>query len=112
MGLNLTNRSPALRGGSGHGVPPLTKKLFTTDTHLQKANPFSPMECHWVHQPHSRTGFMPSSWPTQNKIHDLWRVYLGEETLLLHFIFVLTSFLACWFFIYFDFHLGGFLKRE
>lgn len=56
---------------SRHGVPPLTQKLFATDTNWQKEkNQFSPMECYWVYQPHSRAGAMHrSTWPMQNEIH-------------------------------------------
>lgn len=34
------DRVPALRGESGQGIPPLAKKLYTTDTNLQRKNYF------------------------------------------------------------------------
>ena len=50
---------PALRGGGGCRVPPPTKKLFAIDTYLQRENHFSPMEWHWLHQPHFSPGPCP-----------------------------------------------------
>lgn len=45
----------ALRG-NGHGVPPLTKKLFALDSCQQRKNQFSPTNNQLlVYQPHSRS---------------------------------------------------------
>lgn len=52
-----SDKTPALQRGSGHKVPPLTHKLFATGAWQE--NQVSPMECHWVYQPHSRTDHMP-----------------------------------------------------
>lgn len=54
----------ALRVGSLHGRPPLTKKLLWYS--LAQKNLFSPMESQWVYNPHFRAGPIPS-WPIHNK---------------------------------------------
>lgn len=72
-------------GGSGHRVPPLSKKLSAiTDTHQQRENQFSPIESHWVyHIPYTRTGPMPSSsYLTQNKLY----IFCGLFVLFLNFL--------------------------
>lgn len=54
------------RGGSRHGVPPLTKKLFVMFACWQRENQCSPVEYHWVYQQNSKKDPMPNnSWPTK-----------------------------------------------
>lgn len=51
-------------------VNPNTEKLLTIATCWQRENQFPSMQCHWVYQPHSRAGLLPSSsWLTQNRLH-------------------------------------------
>lgn len=48
--------------GNGHGVSFLTKKVFATiPSNNGEKNQFSPMEYHWVYQPHSRADSMPGN---------------------------------------------------
>lgn len=44
---------PALRGESGHRVPPRTKAVSTAYTCWERGSQFSPMETHCLYQPHS-----------------------------------------------------------
>lgn len=73
----VQNRMLARKRGSRHKVAPLTKELFAIDTFWEKENkqtnqqnnPFSPIECHWVHQPYARAYPMPTcSQATQDQI--------------------------------------------
>lgn len=65
----------------------LTNKLLATDTHWQMENPSSPLESHWVYQPHSMAGSMLSSTkPAQNKLNGIFVDILSS------FYFGLTSF--------------------
>lgn len=54
---------PALRWGSGHGSPLLTKKLFALTPAGTGTVQRPPTECHWVYQPHPRAGPLPTQTP-------------------------------------------------
>lgn len=41
---------------NSHGFPSLTKKLFAFDSHWERDNQFSLVQCHCEYQPHSRVG--------------------------------------------------------
>lgn len=60
----------AWKRGSEPKVRPLTTKVFVIDTKWERENRFSPMQCQWVCQLHSRAGLMPSSsWATRNRLY-------------------------------------------
>jgi len=48
-----------LRQASRQKVTPLTENLCVTITCQETQNQFSPMECHWVYESHSRAAPMP-----------------------------------------------------
>lgn len=52
------DRATAVSGRGGH-IATAAKNLAATDSHWQRENQFSPMECHWV-GPMARRG-----WPAQ-----------------------------------------------
>lgn len=45
----LARGVPALRWGSGHGIPPWTKKLSVIDTPLKRENLFSSVNSPWIY---------------------------------------------------------------
>ena len=75
-GLHRFNpgKIPACEGGRGHKVPLLTKKPFASDTWWQRENLFSPVERHWIHQPHSMVGpMLRNNWAIQSGLQGfLW----------------------------------------
>lgn len=65
-----SHKVPVWRGGHGHKVSHLAKKLFAIESYWERQRqcPFSrvALEC----QPHARVGLMlGNSWPTQNDLH-------------------------------------------
>lgn len=59
ISLNQKKKILALRRGRRHWVPPLTKKLFATDTRWERKNSVFSSGCHWVYQLHSRASPCP-----------------------------------------------------
>lgn len=61
---------PAWRGGHGHKVSHVAKKLFAVEIcwERQREHPFSRVALEY--QPHARAGLMlENSWPTQSELH-------------------------------------------
>lgn len=91
------DRIPALRWGSGHRLPSLTKKLSLIDNHLQRKTQLSPVKSHCAYKSHFRVGAMPSSrWLTQNQLSG---IFVG----LLFPIALYGTFLSHWSFMVSDF---------
>lgn len=92
-------KSPVWRRGSGYIVSPLNKKLFAADS-WERENQFSPVECSWVYQPHSRAGLMlRSEWPIQ-----MDSMFVFFMILLLLFVVLLSFFalFSCFYFMYYE----------
>lgn len=69
-------------------VPSLIKKLFAIAYCWQRWSLFSPMECHYIYQPHCRAGPIPrKSWPTPNKLHGIFVGFLFHFILVVFFLF-------------------------
>lgn len=63
-------KSSAWTMGRRYKVIHLTRKLLVIDSYWDRGNQFSPIEQHWVYQPHSRSGLMfRRSWLIQNELH-------------------------------------------
>lgn len=70
-----TDGVPALRGGSRHSIPPLTKKLPVTDA-TAKRKPLFSSGVSLIYQPHFREGPTPGkSWTTKNKLSRMLRTF-------------------------------------
>lgn len=70
-----TDRVPALRGGSRHSIPPLTKKLSVTDA-TAKRKPLFSSGVSLIYQPHFRESPTPGkSWTTKNKLSRMLRTF-------------------------------------
>lgn len=82
------NENTALRRGSGHEVPPFTKKLFAVALTTGKGKHLlSPVEWHWVYRPHQGRFDAPESSPNAT-----FCVRQGEPFLFHFDIFVLLGF--------------------
>lgn len=87
------NENTALRRGSGHEVPPFTKKLFAVALTTGKGKHLlSPVEWHWVYRPHQGRFDALESSPNAT-----FCVRQGEPFLFHFDIFVLLGFFVCLF---------------
>lgn len=87
--LHRLKKVPALREGSEHRVPLLTKKLSLVGTCWQRKNPCFAMECHWIE----------------------YNTNVTKQMTSMVFLWTFVSFdifLSYWSFTFSDFHLFAF----
>lgn len=88
---DCTCLSPASRGCEDKLSSP-TKKVFAIDSSWKRESQFSPIECYWVYQPHSRTETMPRS----GLVNIKWKQNISiKETNISLFVWLLFFCFVC-----------------